>query len=64
MCIIVREVQAQSHLQESLVPLSHVPHVFMLLYLGSPVLFYVLYDARILNAVSFQGALYPVDGNL
>lgn len=53
-----------NQLQETLVPLSHVTDVFMLLFLGSPVLFYVLYDGRVLNAVSFQGALHAVDGNL
>lgn len=52
-----------NQLQETLVPLSHVTDVFMLLFLGSPV-FYVLYDGRVLNAVSFQGALHAVDGNL
>lgn len=53
-----------NQLQETFVPLSHVTDVFMLLFLGSPVLFYVLYDGRVLNAVSFQGALHAVDGNL
>lgn len=51
MRIIVRDVQAHSKGVVCLCPMA--PDVFMLDYLESPVLFYVLYDGTVLNAVPF-----------